>query len=86
MDDEALRSGIDRYISSMVVRHQEDDRTIEELNQEIKRLNREVMSMKRTLLFLKEEREQMRSLLRSLETRLLSLPGKSHESDASQKT
>lgn len=81
--DEMLRQGLDRHMEGLSRRLQEDDEKIEELKSDIKRLNREILSMKRSMGLVLREREQIRTILRSLETRLLSLSGKSSESDAS---
>lgn len=81
--DEVLRQDLDRHMEDLSRRVQEDDGKIEELKTEIKRLNREILSMKRSMVLALREREQIRTILRSLETRLLSINGKSSESDAS---
>ncbi|MEC4683885.1 MAG: hypothetical protein VST70_09470 [Nitrospirota bacterium] len=83
--DEKLRLWLDLHLETLSTRLDSDREKIDAQDQEIRRQNREILSMKRTLGLLKKEREQMRSILRSLENRLLTLQEKSNEPGAPQK-
>lgn len=50
--------------------------TMEESVRKIRDLEREILGLRRSVFLLKKEREQMRSLLLSLEKRLQSISGK----------
>ena len=85
--DQSLRNAIDQTEKKMAGRIRDQAEMIEALTQEVKRLNREILLTKRTLGLLKREREQVRTLLTSLETRLQTLAGRTREpADAPKKT
>ena len=83
--DAQLRDRVDRRLSDISVALQEERKETEALRQELRRLNRELLSAKRSLSLLNKERERLRAILRTLETRLQSISGNLNEPAASEK-
>ncbi len=83
--DGELRAWLDLYLESLESLAGEDLRRNDDLSREVKRLNRELLSLKRSLGLMKKEREHMRTILRSLENRLLTISGKTDDTDSAEK-
>ncbi len=73
--DAQLRDRVDRRLAEMSEGLQNERRETESLRQELRMLNREILSAKRSLTLLNKEREKLRAILRTLESRLQSISG-----------
>ncbi|MCL4486160.1 MAG: hypothetical protein M1537_07540 [Nitrospirae bacterium] len=83
--DAQLRDRVERRLSEISERLLRERMETESLRQELKRLNRDLLSAKRSLSLLGREREQLRAILRTLETRLLSISGNASDPASPEK-